>query len=177
MPNLSPRNASTVRQGTATTQQLCEFASDLLTSHNYVAQQANASPIGQTPAAQAPTSMKATGGAGIVHISLGDASQAYRGNQYHIEIMPHGGNWATDAHPIHTGPARAFRGMMGTGKYVARACAGYSTSSPSPWIYSDVIDATGSAPPAFHSNPGSGVGSGGGFGNLPFSGNAPPKRQ
>lgn len=173
MPDLFLRNLTTIKRRDP---ELGEALEQIQTSHNYVAQQVNASPVGVTPPPLAPASITATGGAGIVHVTVGDPNQMYRGNEYHMEVMPHDGNWATDAHPISTGPARAYRGNLGVGKYVVRACTGYGTSAASPWIYSGVVDATGTSAPVFHKSTGSGTG-GGGYGSLPFTGNTPPKRQ
>jgi hypothetical protein len=142
---------------------------------NNIGQQTNASPVGATPAPPAPAQLSVVGGAGIIHAVINDPNPTYRGNSYHMEIMPVGGNWETDAHPIHTGPARAFRGSMGPGTYHVRACSGYNTSNPSPWVYAHNIDASGATPPPFPKSTGSGTG-GGAWGSVPFNGNVPPKR-
>lgn len=143
--------------------------------HNNVAQQTNAAPIGQTPAPPAPAQLSVTGGAGIIHAVINDPSPTYRGNNYHMEILPAGGNWDTDAHPISTGPARAYRGSMGSGIYHVRACSGYNTSNPSAWVYANNIDATGATAPPFPKSTGSGTG-GGAWGTVPYNGPLPPKR-
>jgi hypothetical protein len=138
-------------------------------------QQDNTAPIGATPAPPAISQLSASGGAGVIHALINDPSPTYRGNSYTIELMPTGGDWATSALPIHLGPARAWRGFVGSGTYDVRACSGYNTSNPSPWIYALGIDATGATPPAFPKSTGSGTG-GGGWGILPWDGNNPPKR-
>lgn len=142
---------------------------------NNLGQQTNASPVGQTPAPPAPAALNVSGGAGIIHATINDPSPTYRGQTYHMEVMPAGGTWDVDSHPIHTGPARAYRGSMGPGTYHVRACSGYNTSNPSPWVYANNVDATGSTPPPFPKTTGSGTG-GGGYGNVPYTGATPPKR-
>lgn len=141
---------------------------------NNIAQQANAEPVGQTAAPPAPAQLSVTGGAGIIHAIISDPNPTYRGNSYTLEVIPAGGNWDTDALPIHLGPSRAYRGSLGPGSYSVRACSGYNTSNPSPWIYADV-NATGASAPGFPKSTGSGTG-GGGWGNVPWDGNSPPKR-
>lgn len=143
--------------------------------HNNVAQQVNAEPVGQTPAPPSLAKLSVTGGAGIAHAVVHDPSPTYRGNSYHLEVIPAGGNWETDAHPISTGPARAYRGSLGTGTYHFRACSGYNTSNPSPWVYQNNVSLDGTTPPAFPKSTGSGTG-GGAWGSVPFDGNTPPKR-
>jgi hypothetical protein len=142
---------------------------------NNLGQQTNAAPVGATPAPLAPAQLNVVGGAGIIHAVINDPNPGYRGNSYHMEVMPAGGNWETDAHPIHTGPARAYRGNIGEGMYHVRACSGYNTSNPSPWVYAHNINATGYTPPPFPKSTGSGTG-GGAWGNVPFNGTNPPKR-
>lgn len=142
---------------------------------NNLGQQTNSAPVGATPAPPALANLSVTGGAGIVHAVINDPNPTYRGNSYHMEVMPVGGNWETDAHPIHTGPARAYRGALGAGTYHFRACSGYNTSNPSPWVYANNVNATGSTPPPFPKTTGSGTG-GGAWGNIPFNGTTPPKR-
>lgn len=141
---------------------------------NNIGQQINAAPVGITSATPAPAQLSVTGGAGIIHVVISDPNPTYRGNSYTIEIIPSGGSWDTQALPIHLGPSRSYRGNLGSGVYSVRACSGYNTSSPSPWIYADV-DATGGSAPGFPTSTGSGTG-GGGWGNLPFTGANPPKR-
>lgn len=143
--------------------------------HNNIAAQTNAEPVGQTAAPPALTQLRVTGGGGIIHAVIDDPSPTYRGNTYHLEVIPAGGNWETDAHPIHLGPARAYRGSLGSGVYHVRACSGYNTSNPSPWIYANNVDATGPTPPPFPKSTGSGTG-GGNWGNVPWDGDNPPKR-
>lgn len=142
---------------------------------NNIAQQVNAAPVGETGAPPAPAQMIVVGGAGIIHAVISDPSPTYRGNSYTIEVIPTGGDWATDALPIHLGPSRSYRGSIGSGTYSIRACSGYNTSNPSQWIYADV-DATAGSPPAFPKTTGSGTG-GGGWGNLPWDGSNPPIRK
>jgi hypothetical protein len=144
-------------------------------SVNNVGRQTNATPIGETSAPPALAKLEVSGGGGIIHAIVHDPSPTYRGNSYHMEVMPAGGNWETDAHPIHTGPARAFRGMLGQGTYHVRACSGYNTSNPSPWVYSYNVNAEGSTPPPFPRSTGSGTG-GGGWGDRPYDGPTQPKR-
>jgi len=142
---------------------------------NNLGQQSNAAPVGATSAPPAPAQLSVTGGAGIIHAVINDPNPTYRGNSYTFEVMPAGGSWDTDALPIHTGPSRAYRGSLGSGTYDVRACSGYNTSNPSGWIYALGINATGVTSPTFPKSTGSGTG-GGGWGNLPWDGNNPPKR-
>lgn len=142
---------------------------------NNIGQQTNSAPVGATPAPPPLSKLAVTGGAGIIHAVISDPNPGYRGNSYHMEVIPKGGSWATDAHPIHTGPARAYRGSMGLGTYHVRACSGYNTSNPSPWIYANDVDATGPTAPPFPKTTGSGTG-GGAWGTVPFDGVNPPKR-
>jgi len=142
---------------------------------NNIAQQVSAEPVGVTPAPAKLTKLSVAGGAGIVHATITDPAPGYRGNSYHMETIPTTGNWDVDAHPIHLGPARAYRGALGPGMYHFRACSGFGTSNPSPWIYAMNIDATGPTPPPFPKSTGSGTG-GGGWGNVPYNGPTPPKR-
>ena len=143
---------------------------------NNLAQQTNSTPVGQTPAPPSLANLSVTGGAGIVHAVINDPNPAYRGNSYHIETIPDGGSWETDAHPIHLGPARSYRGALGAGTYHFRACSGYNTSNPSPWIYANNVNASGPNPPPFPKSTGSGTG-GGAWGSLPYNGTVAPKRQ
>jgi hypothetical protein len=172
MANASTPNLSAILQKYPEIGRALQYHQDAL---NNIGQQANASPVGSTPAPPAPAQLSVTGGAGIIHAVINDPHPTYRGNSYHMEVIPAGGNWDTDAHPIHTGPARAYRGTMGPGSYHVRACSGYNTSNPSPWVYANNVDATGSAPPPFPKTTGSGTG-GGAWGNVPFRGAQPPKR-
>lgn len=142
---------------------------------NNIAQQVNAEPVGQTPAPPSLAQLVVTGGAGIAHAIIHDPSPTYRGNNYHLEVIPADGNWETDAHPISTGPARAYRGAIGEGLYHFRACSGYNTSNPSPWVYHNNVSLGGTTPPAFPKSTGSGTG-GGAWGTVPFDGTVPPKR-
>lgn len=142
---------------------------------NNLGQQTNSSPVGETPAPPAPAQLSVTGGAGIIHAVIHDTNPTYRGNSYHLEVIPAGGNWDTDAHPIYAGPARAYRGALGSGTYHVRACTGYNTSNPSPWVYCNNVSADGTSPPPFPKSTGSGTG-GGAWGNVPFNGVNPPKR-
>jgi hypothetical protein len=142
---------------------------------NNLGQQTNAAPIGAVPAPPPLAKLEVTGGAGIVHAVMHDPSPTYRGNSYHMEVIPADGNWETDAHPIHTGPARAYRGSLGPGTYHFRACSGYNTSNPSPWVYQNNVSANGNTPPPFPKSTGSGTG-GGAWGSVPFDGTVPPKR-
>lgn len=142
---------------------------------NNLGVQTNASPVGETPAPPSLAKLSVTGGAGIIHAVIHDPSPTFRGNSYHMEVMPAGGNWETDAHPIHTGPARSYRGSMGHGSYHVRACSGYNTSNPSPWVYAYNVNANGPMPPPFPKSTGSGTG-GGAWGDRPYDGTEVPKR-
>jgi hypothetical protein len=142
---------------------------------NNLGQQANSAPVGAIPAPPPVSQLSVTGGAGTIHAVISDGSPTYRGNSYTLEIMPAGGKWETDALPIHLGPSRAWRGFLGSGNYDVRACSGYDTSNPSPWVYALNIAAVGSTVPPFPKSTGSGTG-GGGWGNVPFNGSTPPKR-
>lgn len=148
---------------------------DVQDATNNLGTQTNAAPVGSTPPPPPLTKLEVLGGAGMIHATIHDPSPTYKGNTYHIEVMPSGGNWETDAHPIHTGPARSFRGMMGEGTYHVRACSGYDTSNPSPWVYALNVNANGSTPPPFPKSTGSGTG-GGAWGIRPYDGSLPPKR-
>lgn len=172
MANASTPNLSSILQKYPDIGRALQYHQDAL---NNIGQQANASPVGATPAPPAPAALNVAGGAGIIHATINDPNPTFRGNSYHMEVMPAGGNWETDAHPIHTGPARAYRGSMGPGTYHVRACSGYNTSNPSAWVYANNVDATGATPPPFPKTTGSGTG-GGAWGNVPFNGAVPPKR-
>lgn len=166
-----PRLASIVQRDSDVGRAL-QYVQDVV---NNLGAQTNSAPVGTTPAPQQLATLNVVGGAGIVHATINDPSPAYRGNSYHMEVIPAGGNWETDAHPIHLGPARAYRGSLGPGTYHFRATSGYNTSNPSPWVYAMNVNATGSTPPPFPKSTGSGTG-GGGWGSVPFDGNTPPKR-
>lgn len=172
MADASLPNLASILQQYPTIGRALQYMQDTV---NNMGQQTNSSPVGQTAAPPQLTKITATGGAGIIHVQMHDPSPAYRGNSYHVEVIPSGGNWDTDAHPIHTGPARAYRGSLGSGTYDIRACSGYNTSNPSAWVYAKGVDATGSTPPAFPRSTGSGTG-GGAWGTKPYNGSAPPKR-
>jgi hypothetical protein len=172
MANLSINNLSAILQKYP---EIGKALQQIQDSTNNVGQQTNAAPVGNTPQPPSLTKLDVLGGAGIIHAVIHDASPTYRGNSYHIEVMPTGGNWETDALPIHTGPARAFRGMLGHGTYDVRACSGYNTSNPSPWIYSKGVNAGGTTAPKFPKSTGSGTG-GGAWGNRPYDGDTAPKR-
>jgi hypothetical protein len=172
MADLTPTGITEIK---ATNSTLGRALQEIVDAVNNLGQQANAEPVGQTPAPSALTALNVIGGAGIVHATISDPNSGYRGKSYHIETIPDGGNWDTDAHPIHLGPARAYRGALGPGVYHFRACSGFGTSNPSPWIYKMNVSANGSTPPPFPKSTGSGTG-GGGWGNVPYTGNVPPKR-
>jgi hypothetical protein len=146
MPNASTPNLAAILQKYPEIGRALQYHQDAM---NNIAQQTNASPVGETAAPPSLAKLEVAGGGGIIHAVMSDPNPTYRGNSYHMEVIPAGGNWETDAHPIHTGPARAYRGSLGPGMYHVRACSGYNTSNPSPWIYAMNVSAHGSTPPPF----------------------------
>lgn len=131
-------------------------------------------------------SIHVDGGAGMYHVYLTDNNpNLYRGAEHtaYYSTTPDFSDW----HPVHMGPARDMRVNLGIpGPLYWSAHHGYGPSSPpSPLVIfggsqPTPVYATGAEAPALRSGQGSGTNfpnqPPGGYGLLPFRGNAPGKR-
>ncbi len=172
MPDLAPRNLSAIRSGNYTPQQLHDCLADIVASHNYVAQQLNASPVGVTPPPQPHASLSVKGGAGILDVAVSDDSPQYRGKEHFFDYSMD--NWQT-VHTKSMGPAKNWRGSLGSGTFQVRSYSQYATSGPSPYVFSDPVDATGATEPDMQAGQGSGTGDQG-YGGAAYNAPSPPKR-
>jgi hypothetical protein len=176
MPDLKPRNMAQIRSEYP---MVYEALADIAGSGNRVAQQVNASPVGETPAPTAPSAIRVVAGGGITHISITHNDPRYRGIHYFAEASPN--KDFQNAHPIPMGTAREWRGSLGTVPLFFRAFAQHPTSDPSPMIsLVGPVSAAGGAEPPFPAGQGTGTGepgqSGQGFGKVPYTGDSAPIR-
>lgn len=122
------------------------------------------------------------GGAGIYHAYITDNNQnLYRGAEYTLEYSERE-DFQT-FHVEHMGPSRDKRLNIGLpGPLHFRAYSGYGPASPpsKPVYVGAGVSAPGSTPPPLRGSNGSGTNpstqGAGGYGNLPFRGNIPPRR-
>lgn len=171
MASLSPRNMAAIASGKYTPQQLFECLSDIVRSGNNVAQQVNAEPVGRTPAPLPHSALSVVGGGGIVDVAMTKDTPAYQGEENFFDYSnDNGATWHTKA----TGPARNWRGNLGTGPFLIRSYASHPTSGSSEPIYADPVHTTGAEPP-MQAGQGSGTGTMG-YGELPYTTTLPPKR-
>lgn len=167
-------------------QKLYETLKAMNTAQDNVTSQTNGSTSAQ-PASPPPlTSMAVSAQDGLFHVSLQHEANFYRGVNYHVEYST-SPNF-TNPFPIHMGPNREMRVMLGNQTLHFRAATSYGISQPSTWIYhggSTPIAVTGggvSGPPLPAQSQGSGTGSPGeglqGPGVLAFksASGAPPVR-
>ena len=161
---------------------LVEALQDVQRQLTNVSTQSNASLTSrQNSAPPAIHNLQVDGGAGIYHAYITDNNQnLYRGGEYTVEYSDD--NWAT-FHVQHLGPSREARMNLGLpGPLQFRAYSGYGPSSPpsQPVYAGGTVSAGGTAPPALRPGQGSGTNfptqGAGGYGNLPWRGNTPPRR-
>jgi hypothetical protein len=107
--------------------------SSLIESHNHVAAQVNASPVGVTQPPSPVAAVTVTGGGGFHAVSITDSEQS-RGKKYFLE-------WDTNPNfpnpqAEYLGPVRQFRRNLGvTGKVFFRAVPAFQTSAPAEPTY------------------------------------------
>jgi hypothetical protein len=135
-------------------------------------QQLNASPVGQTPAPQPHSGISVLGGGGIVDVALKDDSPQYRGKEHFFDYTTD--DWKT-FHTKSMGPAKNWRGTLGTGTFKFRSYTQHPTSAPSEYLFHDAVDATSGSQPAMQTGQGSGTGDAG-YGSTPYNTNVPPIR-
>lgn len=169
MPNVSVRNLARIRQMWP---EIGEAISDLQNAQNNVAQQVNASPVGTTPAPQPHSKLVVVGGGGIIDVAVTDNSEQYHGNHHFFDYTMDG--WKT-FHTKPMGPAKNWRGALGSGKIETRSYTQYPTSPPSSFVYHAAVDTSIGAEPAMQAGQGSGTGLAG-FGEVPYNAVTPPKR-
>lgn len=143
---------------------------------NNLGQQTNAAPVGSNPPPTAHTSLTVMGGAGIFDAKIVDNSPKYQGHSNFLEYSDNAS--FENAHVIHLGPSRNWRGNLGTGTYHFRSYASYPTTEPSAAVYHAPVSGGGSVEPALQAGQGSGTSqvSGAGFGKVPYNATKPPIR-
>jgi hypothetical protein len=169
MANLSLRNMARIRQQYP---DIAEALADLMASHNSVAQQVNASPVGATPSPAPHAAISVRGGAGILDVALSDNSPQYAGKEHFFDYSQDG---FKTFHTKSLGPAKNWRGSLGTGSFQVRSYTQYPTSQPSSMLYHPPVSTTGDSQPEMQSGQGSGTGTAG-YGQTPYNADTPPKR-
>jgi hypothetical protein len=167
--NLSVRNLSQIRQMYP---QIGEALDDIQKGINNTASQVNASPVGITPAPRPHAANSVLGGAGMLDVSVTDNTQQFRGNQHFFDYSTDG---FKTFHTKPMGPAKNWRGSLGTGTFQVRSYTQYPTSGPSQMLYHAPVSTAGTTEPAMQAGQGSGTGTAG-FGQQPYNATVPPKR-
>lgn len=170
MAKLTVRNLSFIRQKYP---EIGEAISDLQNSHNNVAAQVNAEPVGVTSPPQPHSNISVLGGGGILDVALTDNSPQYRAKEHFFDYSQDG---FKTFHTKSLGPAKNWRGSLGSGNFQVRSYTQYATSGPSPMIYHPPVSTTGAAEPLMQVGQGSGTGLAG-YGAVPYNAPTPPKRQ
>src|SRR6185503_12826727 len=128
MAKLAPRNLNAIASGKYTPQQLYECLKDIVASHNNIAQQVNAEPVGVTPAPLPHSSLSVVGGGGILDVAITKDTPAYRGEENFFDYSNDNGvTWHTKS----IGPAKNWRGSLGSGTFLVRSYASHSASGSS----------------------------------------------
>lgn len=167
MANLSIRNLARIREKFP---EIGEALSDVQAAHNNIAEQTNASPVGQTPAPLGPAKLTVTGGAGFFRAHIDDNSPAYRGKEYFLEASED--EAFSNPHKMHLGATTDHYVQLGPKVLHFRAYSAQSTSAASAAVYAKNVDGTGGTAPAVQGNtPG-----GDGYGANPYNTVLPPKR-
>jgi hypothetical protein len=166
MADLSPRNLSRIK---AQDPVVGECLSDIVASHNNIAQQVNAAPVGTIAAPDSHTALKVTGGAGYFHAQITDGAPGFRGKEHFLEVSETKDFAAP--HVIHLGASQTWYGNLGAKNLHFRSYAAYATSAPSKPIYAMNISGAGDAAPSIMGN-----GSAAGYGTNPFTTPTMPKR-
>jgi hypothetical protein len=176
------RNLSEIRNLPIFGKLLVEAFQDIQKQLSNVSVQTNANLTSrQNSAPPAIHKLEVDGGGGYYHAYITDNNQQlYRGAEYTMEYSHD--NWQT-FHVEHMGPSRDKRINLGTaGPLQFRAYSGYGPASPpSAAVYADSpVGSPGAAAPPFRPGQGSGTNyasqGAGGYGQLAWRGNTPPKR-
>lgn len=144
------------------------FLRALVASHNNVASQVNASPVGVTPPPQPHAKLSVVAGGGITDVQITDNSDSYRDKQHCFEYTFD--NWQT-VQAKDLGTSQNWRGSLGVGNLQIRSKARYSTSAYSTPIYHSSVDTGAGAEPPMQSGQNLDATS------QPFMGVNIPKRQ
>lgn len=173
MANASIPRLSAILQQSPDIGRALQYVQDVA---NNLGQQTNSSPVGAPPSPPPHTSLTVKGGAGIFDAAITDNSPKYRGHSNFLEYSDDS-NFG-NAHVIHLGPSRNWRGSLGTGTFYFRSYGAYPTSQPSPPIYHGAVSGGGSAEPQMQAGQGSGTShtAGHGFGGVPYNADKPPIR-
>jgi len=180
--NLNPRNMAYIR---SIDPKLHEALSDIVNAHNNVARQVNADPTSVTPPPPKISGLNVVEKNGVFDAQITDHSEFNRGASYLLEYSdtPNFQN----AHTVHLGPSRNWRGNLGAGPLHFRAYSAYGSSAPSEPVYHGggsgiVVGSGGTVGPPMQQGMGSGTGSATqtaqGFGSLPYrssTGKAPTR--
>jgi hypothetical protein len=182
MAQLNPRNMPYIR---SLDPKLHEALADIVNAHNNIAQQVNADPTSVTPPPPKIAGLNVVEQNGIFDAQITDHSAFNRGSSYMLEYSdtPNFQN----AHTVHLGPARNWRGNLGAGSLHFRAYSAYGSSAPSEPVYHGgrpgiVVGSGSMVGPPMQQGMGSGTGSATqtaqGFGSLPYrssTGKAPTR--
>lgn len=127
------RNLSAIRAGTATPEMFAEAFDDLLTYVGNIADQTVSNPIGKVLPPPAPAALNVVAANGVFDHQIQDSAPVARGVIYHIESSetPSFAN----AKLIYSGPSRNFSHFGGNKNLYFRAFSQYLTSEPGPPTY------------------------------------------
>jgi hypothetical protein len=144
----------------------------LIDSHNNVAGQVNATPLGnQTPPPIAHSKLDVSGGAGMFSVQITPSDKNFRGCENMLEVSEDAN--FSNPHLIHLGASTSWHGYLGEKTLHFRSFAQHDTSPPSEPVYCKNVSAVGGTAPAITSNqPGLT-----GYGTTPYVGSTPPKRR
>jgi hypothetical protein len=173
MANAATPNLSSILQKYPDIGRALQYHQDAL---NNIGQQSNASPVGAPPAPAPHVGLTVKGGGGIFDAAIDDNSPKYRGHSNFLEYSDNPS--FSNAHVIHLGPSRNWRGSLGPGTFHFRSYSSYPTSPASAPIYHPAVSGEGSAAPQMQAGKGSGTSQtpGYGFGNVPYNATKPPIR-
>jgi hypothetical protein len=171
--NLNPRNLAAIRAGNYTPQQLAECIKDIVDAHNNISQQKNAAPVGTIPAPEPHSKISVLGGGGILDVALTDNSPQYQGKEHFFD-------YSTDGFQTFRtkslGPAKNWRGSLGSGQFSIRSYTQYDSSPPSAYKFADsTVDTSSGTEPAMQPGQGSGTDNKG-YGTVPYNASKPPTR-
>lgn len=164
MADLTLKNASMIQKQYP---ELYQALSSIVDSHNRLAEQTNASPVGQTPSPESHAALNVTGGQGVFHAEITDNSPAYRGKEHFLEASEDGANW----HVMHLGASTSWHGYLGAKVLNFRSYAAYATSGPGAPLYQMNVSGVGGKEPKV-----TGTGTAAGYGTQPYTGDVKPKR-
>jgi hypothetical protein len=146
-----------------------ECIQDVVSAHNNVAQQTNASPVGITPAPTPHAGLSVTGGNGYFSASITDPDPSFRGKEHFlVAIDPSSGN----QHMIHLGAATTWYGYLGKRTLHFASYPQYPTSGPATPIYRKNINGAALVDPPLPAS----ANALNGWGTQPYTTTTVPKR-